>query len=89
MKEHKKLELTPLVSEVPGYYCDPLTGECYSGLPKESEMTTKIDPVCKMEVKVEDAQHSSEFNGETYYFCSAACKSEFDENPSKFVAQAA
>jgi Cu+-exporting ATPase len=48
-------------------------------------METKIDPVCKMEVKVEGAQHVSDFAGEKYYFCSAGCQGKFEEHPEKYI----
>ncbi len=48
-------------------------------------MTTKIDPVCKMDVEVETAKYISEYKGETYYFCSAGCQREFEENPANYV----
>ena len=46
---------------------------------------TLKDPVCGMEVTYESAQARSEYNGQTYYFCSLGCKEEFDQNPEKFV----
>jgi len=52
-------------------------------------METKIDPVCKMEVKVEGAQYVSEYAGEKYYFCSAGCQHAFEENPAKYVENTA
>jgi Cu+-exporting ATPase len=45
------------------------------------------DPVCGMEVTYENAQARSEYNGETYYFCSLDCKETFDKDPEKYVAQ--
>ena len=51
-------------------------------------MTTRIDPVCKMEVEVETAQYSTEYNGEKYVFCSPGCLQEFEENPAHFVPTA-
>ena len=48
---------------------------------------TKVkDPVCGMMIEAETAAGASEFGGETYYFCSPACKGKFDANPQKFVA---
>ncbi|MCL4343209.1 MAG: YHS domain-containing protein [Candidatus Thermoplasmatota archaeon] len=35
-----------------------------------------------MKVK-EDTQYRSEFQGKSFYFCSSACKTEFDKNPLK------
>jgi len=43
------------------------------------------DPVCGMEVSDEDAVASSEFDGETYYFCSQSCKRQFDQDPQQYI----
>jgi Cu+-exporting ATPase len=45
------------------------------------------DPVCGMDVTYENAQARSEYNGETYYFCSIDCKETFDRDPEKYVAR--
>lgn len=44
-----------------------------------------LDPVCKLEVEPGTAVASSNYQGRTYHFCSAQCKSYFDRNPSKYV----
>ena len=44
-----------------------------------------IDPVCKMTVDEATAQHKSEYNGKTYYFCMAGCKTRFDADPDMFL----
>ncbi|MGI8469991.1 MAG: HAD-IC family P-type ATPase, partial [Pyrinomonadaceae bacterium] len=50
-------------------------------------VSTKIkDPVCGMTISSADAAGTSEYQGETYYFCSPVCKEKFDANPQKFVA---
>jgi Cu+-exporting ATPase len=46
---------------------------------------TLKDPVCGMEVTYENAQARSEYNGETYYFCSLDCKETFDKDPERYV----
>lgn len=46
---------------------------------------TLKDPVCGMEVTYESAQARSEYDGETYYFCSLDCKETFDRDPEKYV----
>ena len=33
-----------------------------------------LDPVCGMTVDPKTAKHKAEHSGETYYFCSAGCK---------------
>ncbi len=43
------------------------------------------DPVCKMDVNEKTAKLKSDYNGKTYYFCNASCKTTFDKNPSKYV----
>ena len=42
------------------------------------------DTVCGMEVEREEALRTS-YKAKTYYFCSDACKSKFEENPEKYV----
>jgi len=46
------------------------------------------DPVCGMMIDRDNASSQSTFDGETYYFCSTACKAQFDENPEKYVGEA-
>ena len=45
------------------------------------------DPVCGMKIRPQDAAGSSEFNGQTVYFCSKGCKQAFDANPAKYAGQ--
>ena len=44
-----------------------------------------LDPVCKMEVNPASAEAQSEYQGQTFYFCSAECKRRFDANPEQYV----
>ena len=37
-----------------------------------------IDPVCGMSVDEQSAAATSEYKGNTYYFCSKGCKVAFD-----------
>lgn len=46
---------------------------------------TLRDPVCGMDVTYENAQARSEYNGQTYYFCSMDCKEVFDREPERYV----
>ncbi len=43
------------------------------------------DPVCGMMVDEKTAKLKSDYNGKTYYFCAASCKSTFEKNPAKFA----
>lgn len=45
------------------------------------------DPVCGMEVDPARAAGQSEYQGRTYYFCSAHCKAAFDREPEKYVRE--
>ncbi len=44
------------------------------------------DPVCRMEVDEAKATEKSEYNGQTFYFCSPSCKQAFDENPDIYAS---
>jgi YHS domain-containing protein len=48
-------------------------------------ITMAKDPVCGMDVDEQTAQHKSEYNGKTYYFCAPGCKRAFDANPQQFL----
>jgi P-type Cu+ transporter len=54
-----------------------------------SENTAVTDPVCGMTVDSATAEYRSFHNGTTYYFCSAACKGNFDKDPTKFAGAGA
>jgi Cu+-exporting ATPase len=38
-----------------------------------------------MSVTVATAEHRSDFEGQTYYFCCAGCKHSFDKEPQRYV----
>lgn len=48
---------------------------------------TNKDPVCEMDVTPETAAGHSEYQGQTYYFCSPGCKRSFDKEPEKYVGK--
>ncbi|MGZ3587036.1 MAG: YHS domain-containing protein [Candidatus Limnocylindrales bacterium] len=50
-----------------------------------SLMAIAIDPVCGMEVEMEDAPLTFEYQGTVYYFCARGCLLEFKENPERFL----
>lgn len=43
------------------------------------------DPVCGMQIDKEKAAARKEFEGETYYFCSAACYDKFNATPQSYA----
>lgn len=48
---------------------------------------TRRDPVCKMDVDTDKAAATSEYKGDTYYFCSEDCKKRFDADPDRYVSR--
>ena len=49
-----------------------------------SEQLVK-DPVCGMEIDPASAAGSSEYEGQTIYFCNLNCKKSFDAEPEKYA----
>ena len=45
------------------------------------------DPVCNMEVDEQSAAGRSQYQGQTYYFCTESCKNEFEQNPEMYADQ--
>ncbi len=45
------------------------------------------DPVCKMQVDERTAAAKATYNGKAFYFCSEACKKEFEKDHEKFKTQ--
>ena len=43
------------------------------------------DPICKMNVNEADAKYTSMHESRKFFFCSAACKQQFDKNPKKYA----
>jgi YHS domain-containing protein len=46
-------------------------------------MTT--DPVCGMTVEELAAKASTDYEGRRYYFCSDACREEFEAHPDEYA----
>ena len=46
-----------------------------------------IDPVCKMTIEDKDAVGTTTYKDTIYYFCSKACKEDFDKNPESFISK--
>jgi protein SCO1/2 len=48
-----------------------------------------VDPVCHMEVSGGDGTPRAEYRGQTWFFCSDACKERFERSPATFAPPAA
>jgi Cu+-exporting ATPase len=53
-----------------------------------NEMASHTDPVCGMQVNDQQAAGQSNYQGQTYYFCSQGCKSKFDQQPEQYAEKA-
>jgi Cu+-exporting ATPase len=51
-------------------------------------MAMATDPVCGMQIDSSQAPAQSQFQGQTYFFCSVECKKKFDANPKQFAKAA-
>jgi YHS domain-containing protein len=51
-------------------------------------MARTKDLVCGLAIDSDNAAGSSEFLGDSYYFCSAECKRRFDIEPARYTADA-
>jgi Cu+-exporting ATPase len=52
------------------------------------DSATAIDPICGMTVTKATAKHTAEYEGQTYYFCSAGCRTRFVADPAKYAIAA-
>jgi Cu+-exporting ATPase len=59
------------------------TGAAQGARSAEAAMTK--DPVCGMMIDEKTAAGTSEYQGTTYYFCAAICKTRFDQNPKQYA----
>lgn len=49
---------------------------------------TVHDPVCGMDIDPATAAGTSQYKGQTYYFCAPGCKRSFDKDPEKYLGHA-
>ena len=45
----------------------------------------EVDPVCGAQINAHHAAATVVYGGKTIYFCSEACRSQFEQNPEEFV----
>ena len=51
-------------------------------------MATAVDPVCQMDVDVDNPPGGqSDYQETTYYFCAPGCKVAFDGEPEKYLVE--
>ena len=54
---------------------------------KRKERNMAQDPVCGLEVDPKRAAATSEYQGKSFVFCSAACKNKFDSKPHQYTGK--
>jgi YHS domain-containing protein len=58
----------------------------YLGRVYNMEEAMKVtDPVCRMEFRPEKAVTTLDHGGRTFYFCTEACRKQFEEEPEKYM----
>lgn len=55
-------------------------------MPQQQAATVK-DPVCGMDIDPATTKHTSEYLGQTYYFCSLMCRKSFEDDPQHYLRQ--
>lgn len=54
------------------------------------EVTDKEkDLVCGAEIEATECEHTAEYHGKTYYFCSSDCKKKFEVDPVSYIKKVA
>lgn len=53
--------------------------------PKGQVRSWEVDPVCGMEVNTATAAPREKFQGETWWFCSEGCETQFKSAPAAYV----
>lgn len=48
-------------------------------------MYMPTDPVCGMDVDADDPAATTEYEGQTYYFCAEGCKESFTSDPEEYI----
>jgi xanthine dehydrogenase accessory factor len=54
--------------------------------PGDAPAPEAIDPICGMTVAIAGARHTSEYDGQIWYFCCPGCKRRFDADPAQYAA---
>jgi len=61
-----------------------MSAEHHHDAPAEGQV---IDPVCGMTVDPHTAKHRADYQGHSYYFCCAGCKTKFTADPQKYLGE--
>lgn len=60
---------------------------CGSKAKTDEVIKKATDPTCGMEVAMTEGAVTHEYEGKTYYFCSADCKTKFVADPGEYMEE--
>ncbi|HXM30949.1 MAG TPA: YHS domain-containing protein, partial [Xanthobacteraceae bacterium] len=63
-----------------------MTAPAHKHGPHGHGVNLATDPVCGMRLDPHTAKHRAEYEGRTYYFCSADCREKFLANPKRYLS---
>ena len=71
------------------WFCSEACREQFAAQPHEfieagARPVCKVDPVCRLDLKAVHGKFAYDFEDETYWFCSEACREEFTAQPQKY-----
>ncbi|HKJ00167.1 MAG TPA: XdhC family protein [bacterium] len=78
-------EVAPAESAGHGAPAATTHGDGGHGAAATSPAALAIDPICHMNVDMDAATYTSDYQGRTYYFCCGGCKRKFDSEPGRYV----
>ncbi len=79
---HREIAVAILAELVQLRASGALTQRAPAAVPAPAEA---VDPVCGMTMTAGPTAYPLEYAGVTYYFCRAACRREFESNPSAYL----
>lgn len=80
-QENREIDVAAFFQQKPA---QPATIDLSSMMLTPPQPSTAIDPICHMTVDTATAKYTSEYQGQTIYFCCAGCKTTFDKNPANY-----
>ena len=74
------------------WFCSEACREQFAAQPQKfieagAKPVCKVDPVCHLDLKAMHGKFAYDFEDETYWFCSEACREEFTAQPQKYLKE--
>jgi YHS domain-containing protein len=58
-----------------------------AGAEADDDQRAAVDPVCASSIALTEAVAASDYLGRRFFFCSHACKEEFDRRPATYLGR--